>query len=108
MTDPAPETPAAPPRIHDLLTELLAVEARMVREGKIGALLRAKLQERAEQVYRDDGAAPTWRADIGTCTLPVSTAGAVVQDKAKFAEWAAENHPEQVTATVKVAAADLE
>lgn len=105
----ATEESATPSTILDTISELLTVEARMGALGSRGAELRAKLTDRAREVMAVEGVAPTWRAKgLGTVSMsdPQPKVGVTNQDT--FASWAAQRHPDQVTAQVLVPADKLE
>lgn len=86
-----------------LMERLLAVQARMSALSALESDSRAILHGRALAELEEQGVAPTWRAPgLGTVVLTDPQPKLAVNDPAAFAAWAAEKHPEHVTATLTV------
>lgn len=99
----------SPRPIRDVTEELLTVEARMSALGARGAALRAELDARAREVKERDGVAPTWRAKgLGTISFSDPQPKVGVKDPKAFSSWAAQRHPTEVTAILRVPAGHLE
>lgn len=92
--------------IVDVVAELLTIEARMEGLGRRGAQLRADLEARAREAKARDGVAPTWRASgLGTASYSDPQPKVTVKDRAAFASWLGQRHPENVDASITVFAA---
>lgn len=98
-----------PERIIDLGAELLTIEARMGALGYRGGALRRELSRRGAEVLEREGMAPTWRAPaLGVITYRNPEPKVGVIDQRDWSSWAAERYPTEVTAVIRVNAADLE
>lgn len=106
MTDQQLTAISIPALLDGILTataEEASAKARIAR-------YRATLEETARERYRTEGAAPTWKAP-GAGTVAFTAPGewkATIGDPVAFAEWAAQNHPANVAATINLNADDLE
>ena len=91
------------------LAELLEVEgdldARKVRKTE----LRAELEAEALTRWREEGAAPSWKAPgLGSASLcGTDSREPVIRDAAAWEAWAAANHPESVTLVLRLPAGAL-
>jgi hypothetical protein len=97
-------SPLAAANVRVLTQRLCEVEALLDVIGRLGAQLRAELLDRAIARWREDGTAPTFRADgLGTVSLTVPKERVEVEVADAFASWVAQKHPEAATAQVAIA-----
>lgn len=97
-------------KIPQLLAAILEATADEVSAKARVAGIRATLEDEARRRTHDEGAAPTWNATgVGRVSYQdVGKWSASVADPQAFASYVAEHHPDNVTATVHLNAADLE
>lgn len=76
--------------VRDDLNTLCRIEAEMSALKFQQDELRSRLRQHALEVLDRDGAAPTWRADLGTISLTVPKPKAVVADEDAFAKFIAD------------------
>lgn len=96
-------------KIPALLDEVLTATADEVSAKARISIVRATLEDEGRRRLADEGAAPTWNAK-GAGTVRYQEAGdwsAIVAAPQEFASYVAEHHPDNVTATVILNAADL-
>lgn len=91
--------------IRELVEELLTVDVEKARIDARRQALRAELEERARRVHREDGVVPTWKAaglGVVTWCAAESEVSPVLVDDDAYADWAAAEHPDNVTLRLEV------
>jgi hypothetical protein len=103
MTAAEERSPLAAAPVRVLTERLCEAEAYMGVVGALGVELRRELLARAVARWREDQAAPTFRAaGLGVVSLTVPQTRVVVADADEFASWVAETHPTEAVTRVVV------
>lgn len=109
MTAGEERSPLAAAPVRVLTERLCEAEAYMGVVGALGAELRRELLARAVARWREDEAAPTFRAaGLGVVSLTVPQTKVVVADAEAFATWVASHYPTEVTSRVVLEAVPLD
>lgn len=87
--------------VRDDLNALCHVEAQMAALKAQQEELRSRLRQHALEVFDRDGAAPTWRADLGTISLTIPKPKVSVLDDGLVAEFVAERYGVGAVETVR-------
>lgn len=84
--------------------QVLLLEAAAAQLKERAKEVRLRLDADAQQEFKEQGAAPTWRlADLGTWSLPVSKEAPYVADPAALAEWVKQRYPSEIREVVNPA-----
>jgi hypothetical protein len=76
---------------------VLKLEAAAAQLRERAKAIRLEMDADAQQEFKEQGAAPTWRLkDLGTWSLPVSRDSVAVTDPDAFLDWLAERYPTEV------------
>jgi hypothetical protein len=94
-------------KIDEILQRILGATADKARAEAVIARLREGLHAEAMRRFRDEGAAPSWKArGLGSARLDGADAPpkVFVSRDGEFADWLAQRQPESVVATLTVPA----
>jgi hypothetical protein len=92
----------------DRVREVLRLEGLADAAKRRAVEHRRALEADARAELAHHGAAPTWRiTDVGTITLPVTSAGLIVDDPAAVLAWCKERRPDQIETVELVRSAFL-